>query len=116
MGRLPLFHNLLVNLGFKQRGLCYHFVEDLLVELQSLPLTSLALHWGVARPGTWREHNSIVVTAREQPFEEGMVLDAWRKPGKLFWTRVRSDRYPWEEALTDPVANSDLATPPTLVR
>lgn len=116
MGRLPLFHNLLVNLGFKQRGLCYHFVEDLLIELQSLPLTSLDLHWGVARPGTWREHNSIVVTAREQPFEEGLVLDAWRKPGRLFWTRVRSDRYPWEEALTDEVSNSDLATPPALVR
>lgn len=99
----PLFHNLLVNLGLKKRGLCYHWAEDLLARLQELKLATLDLHWGIARAGTFREHNSIVVTAKGQPFEQGIVLDAWRHSGRLHWDLVSSDRYPWEEGeLTPP--------------
>jgi len=93
----PLFHNFMVNLGLKKRGLCYHWAEDLMGRLQALKLATLDLHWGIARAGTSREHNSVVVTAKGQPFERGIVLDAWRHSGRLYWTHVSTDRYPWEE-------------------
>jgi hypothetical protein len=95
--RPPLGHNLLINVGLKRRGLCYHWAEDLAVKLRTLELTSLELHWGVARPGSWREHNTVVVTARAQPFAAGVVLDPWRRSGELVWGGVTADRYPWRE-------------------
>jgi len=95
--RPPLLHNLLINLGLKKRGLCYQWTEDLLAKLQSLPLDSLELHWGVSHWGTIREHNTVVVTARHQPFLAGIVLDPWRRSGVLVWRRVSADSYPWQE-------------------
>ena len=94
----PAFaHNLLVVLGFKDRGLCYHWTQDLMIRLQALDLKSLQLHWGVAYRGSeLREHNCIVVTAIGQSFFKGIVLDPWRNSGKLFWARVTKDRYPWK--------------------
>ena len=98
----PLFHNFLVNLGLRKRGLCYHWAEDLAARPQSLKLTTLDLHWGIARAGSLREHNSVIVTAKGQPFEEGIVLDGWRHSGRLYWAPVTSDRYPWQEGELDP--------------
>ncbi len=95
--RPPVLHNLLINVRLKRRGLCYHWAEDLAAKLQTLPLESLELHWGVARPGTWREHNTVVVTARDQPFTEGIVLDPWRRSGELWWRPVGADSYAWQE-------------------
>jgi hypothetical protein len=92
-----LWHNLLIQTGIRERGLCYHWTEDLLKELQALSLASFDLHWGVAHRGSdFREHNSVVITAMGQPFDQGLVLDPWRNSGDLFWTRVDRDRYPWE--------------------
>jgi hypothetical protein len=62
----------------------------------------LELHWGSARAGTLREHNSVVVTAEGQPFDQGIVLDGWRHLGWLHWTRVTADRYPWKEVVLPP--------------
>lgn len=91
------WHNLLVQVGARERGLCYHWTEDLLRHLKALGLRTLELHWGVAHRGSdLREHNSVVVTAAGGPFAEGLVLDPWREAGRLVWVRVREDRYPWE--------------------
>jgi hypothetical protein len=93
-----LFHNLLIQAGIRERGLCYHWTEDMLKALLALRLESYALHWGVAYPGSdLREHNSVVVTARGQAFSEGLVLDPWRHAGELYWAVVGRDEYPWEE-------------------
>ncbi len=97
----PHLQNFLVNVGAKRRGLCFHWTEDLTRRLEALQLRTLDLHWATARGGTWREHNAVVVTARGQPFAEGVVLDAWRAPGRLHWSRVRSDHYPWEKDESD---------------
>jgi len=106
--RPPLWHNLLINLRLKERGLCYHWAEDLAMELESLELTSLELHWGVSRHGSWREHNTVVITASGRPFATGLVLDPWRQSGTLFWGTVTKDVYSWHERLlTDP---TQLAT------
>ncbi len=98
----PHFHNFLVNAGLRKRGLCFQWTEDLMRELQALRLTTLKLHWAEARPGTLREHNCVVVTARGQPFAQGIVLDGWRYSGRLYWSPVRADHhYPWRKNETD---------------
>ncbi len=93
--------NVMVNLGLKKRGLCYHWAEDMNSRLQELNLHTLEIHWAVARGGTWREHNSLVICARGQPFEQGIVLDAWRYAGRLYWGPVAEDRYPWRPESDD---------------
>ena len=93
----PQFHNFLVNTGLKKRGLCHHWARDLGSQLAVLKLRTLQLRWGIARRGTLREHNAVVVTARGQPFERGIVLDAWRHSGRLFAGPVAGDKYPWVE-------------------
>jgi hypothetical protein len=93
----PLFHNLLVNVGLKKRGLCWHWTKDLLDRLGKLPLSSYQLHWGIAHRGElFREHSSIIVTARGRDLTSGIVLDPWRDSGELYWVPVTEDSYPWE--------------------
>ena len=99
-------HNFLVNVGIRSRGLCYQWAEDLQVQLQKQNLSTLQLHWGIARAGTPREHNCVVVTARDQPFDQGIVLDAWRRSGRLVWAPVATDKYPWVEGELAPVNNA----------
>ena len=95
--RPAVAHNLLIALGLKDRGLCYHWTEDLMKRLQALDLKSLQLYWGVAHRGSeLREHNCVVVSAKEQDFSKGIVLDPWRNSGNLFWARVTQDDYPWK--------------------
>ncbi|MDH3877337.1 MAG: hypothetical protein OET18_05810 [Desulfobacterales bacterium] len=95
--RPAVSHNLLVVFGVKDRGLCYHWTEDLMKRLQTLDLKSVQLHWGVAYRGSeLREHNCVVITARGQPFFQGIVLDPWRNSGNLYWARVTKDSYPWK--------------------
>ena len=96
--RPAILHNVLIRVGLKDRGLCYHWTEDLLKRLQSLDLRTYQLHWGVAHRGSeLREHNSVVITARGQAFDKGMVLDPWRNSGDLYWALIKTDRYPWKE-------------------
>jgi len=91
-------HNLLIQVGIKERGLCYHWTEDLMKRLQALNLRTYQLHWGVAHKGNdLREHNSVVITANGQPFEAGLLLDPWRNSGDLYWAVVDTDSYPWQE-------------------
>ena len=95
--RPALFGNAAFHLGLRDRALCCHWAEDLLRSLAALELDSFALHWGVAHYGNpLREHSAVVVVARGGRFEEGLVLDAWRRSGRLYWVRVDRDRYPWK--------------------
>jgi outer membrane murein-binding lipoprotein Lpp len=90
------WHNLLIQMGFRDRGLCFHWTEDLMKRLAALNLKTFQLHWGVAHKGSeLREHNSVVITARNQPFDNGLVLDPWRNSGDLYWAAVSQDGYPW---------------------
>jgi hypothetical protein len=95
--RPPLFHNLLINLRLKKRGLCYQWAEDMVAQLQTLRLESVELHWGSAAAGKLREHNTVVVTGPGQPFADGIVLDPWRRSGELVWVFVAADSYVWQE-------------------
>ena len=87
----PIFNNFLIYHGLRKRGYCYQWSEDLLVALDKLKPTSLELHWGEYDPGTWRENNCIVVTAKGQPFRSGIMLECWRHLGHLYFGPVASD-------------------------
>ena len=87
----PIFNNFLVYHGWKKRGYCYQWTEDLLLALDTLKLKTLELHWGESYAGTWRENNCVVVTAKGQAFDHGMILDSWRHFGHLRWNLVPSD-------------------------
>ena len=91
-----LWHNFLVNVGIRERGLCCHWTQDLLQEINALQLAKYHAAWGVSRYGTWREHNSVVITAAGKAFETGIVVDPWRQAGELFWTPVAKDSYQWQ--------------------
>jgi hypothetical protein len=96
--RPAVLHNVLVRIGLKDRGLCHHWTADLMEQLERLELKTYQLYWGVAHRGSeLREHNSVVVAAKGQRFEEGVVLDPWRNSGELHWSPVKNDRYPWKE-------------------
>jgi len=95
---LPGIQNFLVNIGKRKGGLCFQWATELLVRLDALKLQTLELHWAESGPNTGAEHNVIVVTARGQPFGEGILLDLWRYSGTLVWTHVGTDPdYRWAE-------------------
>ena len=98
LARPAVFHNVLVRIGLKDRGLYHHWTVDLMEQLELLELKTYQLYWGVAHRGSeLREHNSVVVAAKGQRFEAGIVLDPWRNSGELHWTPVKNDRYSWQE-------------------
>ena len=88
----PIFNNFLVYHGLRKRGYCYQWSEDLLLALDTLKLKTLELHWGEAYAGTYRENNCVVVTAKGQMFDRGMILECWRHFGRLRWNLVPSDQ------------------------
>jgi len=95
--RLPWMNNWLVNQGLRKRGLCWQWRNDLFPPLFRLKSKTLELHLATTRRGTIFEHNAIVVTAQGQPFDQGIILDAWRKGGRLWWGRFDQDkRHPWK--------------------
>ncbi|MFK7815862.1 MAG: hypothetical protein AB8B92_05955 [Gammaproteobacteria bacterium] len=91
-----LFHNMLVNTGARDRGLCCHWAEDLHLKLRMLNANSLKFDWLVSRLGSkLREHNTVVIYAADSNWSEGLVYDPWRKAGKPYWINVSDDKYPW---------------------
>jgi len=96
MARPALYHNILVNTGFRKRGLCCHWAEDLHAKLRELDTNSLKFDWLVSRLGSeMREHNTVVIYPADATWSEGLVFDPWRKSGIPYWTKVTNDKYPW---------------------
>jgi hypothetical protein len=87
----PAFQNVLIHMGKRQRGYCGHYARDIGERLKELKLKTLVLHWGSVYAGTLDESNCLVVTARNQPFEDGIILDGWRRAGRLFWCALKND-------------------------
>ena len=107
---LPGVQNLLVNIGARKGGLCFQWATELLVRLDALKLHTLELHWAESSVDTSGEHNVIVVTARGQPFEQGILLDNWRYSGQLVWTQVAMDpEYHWKENKSEAVRRLERA-------
>jgi hypothetical protein len=96
---LPGLQNLFIKMGARKGGYCFQYSTELLVRLDALKLQTVELHWAESQLGTMSENNAIVVTARGQPFEKGILLDNWRCQGHLAWTQVTMDpEYRWKES------------------
>lgn len=94
----PTIQSFLINIGIKKGGYCYQFATELLLRLDAEKLKTLDLHWGESDAGTDTEHNVIVVTARGQPFDDGIMLDNWRHSGHLLWGPLDGDpSHTWQE-------------------
>jgi hypothetical protein len=94
----PIFHNVMVNLGLRSRGLCVHWTRDLRDRLRQEDFRSLDLHWAIANyESLFRlEHSTVVVSARGAGLQQGLVLDPWRNSGELYWARTLDDSdYNW---------------------
>src|SRR5215469_7696443 len=87
----PEFTVFLYNVGMRKRGWCGHWAQDIGTELIKLEPKTLVLHWGEAYANTSSENNALVVTARNQRFEDGIIVDGWRRAGRLFWCHVIED-------------------------
>jgi hypothetical protein len=97
MVRPALLHNLLVNIGIKDQGLCWQWARDLMDRLKGLDLKTFDVLWATAREGTMREHNTVVLVSKGRDLQEGLFLDGWKKAGKPFWMLVREDKkHPWK--------------------
>ena len=95
----PLVHNVLVTLGVKPRGLCVDWTADLITRLRKERFHSLDLHWGVANYDSVFsiEHSTVIISARNQALDQGVVLDPWRNGGDLFWSPTLEDpSYEWQ--------------------
>lgn len=95
----PIIHNSKVNLGLKPRGLCWHWARDMEDRLKQEHFRTLDLHRAVANAdNAFRlEHSTVIVSAKGAAYDEGIVLDPWRRGGRLTAVPVRQDSaYKWE--------------------
>jgi len=93
----PWIHNFFVNIGLKQKGLCYHYSDAMYGYLRQGAFPHYEFHLAGAYIGEyWREHNALVITANGGEFNEGVVIDPWRKRGEVFISKVKDDKaYAW---------------------
>lgn len=109
----PTLNNFLINIGARKAGYCFHFAHELLYRLDGEKLKSVDLHWAGSDWGTDTEHNVIVVTAKGQAFEEGILLDNWRRSGRLLWGPLNGDAsHTWTE-YKDEYERRRRTVPPT---
>jgi hypothetical protein len=95
---VPGLQNLFILMGARKGGFCFQYSTELLVRLDALKLKTLEFHWAESDPNTMDENNAIVVTARGQRFEQGVLLDSWRAQPYVTWTQVTKDpAYDWKE-------------------
>ncbi|MGI9369106.1 MAG: hypothetical protein ACR2O2_09730 [Ruegeria sp.] len=92
-----IIHNAKVVNGFRERGLCNHWAEDLLKRLRQEDFRTLDLHWAISPPTTFRIiHHSALISAKGDTMYQGIILDPWRYGGDLFWAPTEADeRYNW---------------------
>ena len=91
-------HNSLINLGLKERGFCYDYTQDLVKKIKKYNFKTFKFYWAVHKKGEYFEHNALVVSSVYQNFLGGLILDAWRNSGELFYLKVLKDvAYSWSE-------------------
>lgn len=95
---IPIFHNMMIDVGIKKRGACKHWAEDLLSYLRKVDRKYFTVTWGEAHAGKFTEHNVAVVFPEYGHFKDGILFDPWRTSGAPFWVAVTEDpHYNWTE-------------------
>jgi len=93
----PLWHNTLVNLGIRKRGLCYQWAEDLLSYLLIKKYQTIKFYTVGSSIGSYFEHNALAISAKGSTLKRAILLDAWRGSGNLYFIEIDKDkRYKWK--------------------
>ena len=94
----PLWHNTLVNVGIRKKGLCYEWAGDLLRHLLSREYKSFRFYFIGSDIGNYFEHNALAVTFDGGDLNHSIVLDAWRNSGNLYFDKIENDKkYSWKK-------------------
>lgn len=93
----PLWHNFLVNIGLRKKGLCFQWSDALYTHLNHKGYTHFSFHLVGANIGEYFfEHNALVIIPKGGKIEEGVVIDPWRNSGELYFSKVKDDTaYHW---------------------
>jgi hypothetical protein len=94
----PKYHNFLITLGLKKKGLCYHWSDALYHHFKTQKsYPSFTFHLMVSNKGSyWKEHNTLVIVPIDQAIEEGVIIDPWRDTHQLYFSKVKDDTdYHW---------------------
>ncbi len=94
----PHFNNFLINVGVKDKGLCYQWSDALYIHFSDKNYHDFEFHLLVANKGEYfYEHNVLVVVAKGEKVMDGVIVDPWREPGKLYFAKVSEDKkYEWK--------------------
>lgn len=97
----PIVHNAKIYQGYRERGLCNHWTEDMNTRLKQENFKTLTIHWAISPPTELRIiHHSVIISQVGDSIYEGIILDPWRFGGPLFWARTGDDtRYDWRPRL-----------------
>lgn len=93
----PLIHNAMVNMGMRDRGLCFQWSDDLIAELSAYGFKTITVRHVGANINKFNEHNALVAL----PFgstnlNQGILLDPWRHSGDLLFMPIKNDtKYKW---------------------
>ncbi len=94
----PNFQNFLVNINIKKRGLCYQWMYDLGSFVKKKSYKTFSFYYGVDSLNTIFEHNVLIITAKNAPFESGVVIDPWRDSGSIHSVLIKNDtNYSWTQ-------------------
>lgn len=94
----PLIHNIKVNRGTRPRGLCWHWAQDMETRLALEAFQTLDLHRAIGNSEVALriDHSTVIISAKGDAMNDGLVLDAWRYGGRLFWGNPVTDtKYDW---------------------
>lgn len=94
----PVFHNFLVNVGLREKGLCYQWSDALYVYLSQRDYPSFEFHLLGANIGEYfTEHNVLAVVAKGGVAQKGIIVDPWRNSGELYFSKAEDDSgYRWK--------------------
>ena len=93
----PHVNNFLINVGLKEQGLCYQWSDALYLHFKKQHYAHFSFHLLVADKGKYfSEHNVMVVVAKGKSVMDGVIVDPWRNPGELYFSKVKEDKqYNW---------------------
>ena len=93
----PQFHNFLVTVGIREKGLCYHWSDALYLYLLGKNYDAFEFHLMGANIGEYfYEHNALIVVAKGGKIKEGIIIDPWRNAGELYFSKAGNDpKYIW---------------------
>ncbi len=91
-------NNRLVNSSIRERGLCWHYENDMYRELRRRKLSFYRIGCCVRDQGEGSEHNCVYVTGKDMEWPHMVIFDAWKWNGRLkFMDEEETVRHAWKD-------------------